>query len=232
VGTISPYLTISTPRQAVLVTFDDAITTEYTQGFTYLQSIGMRATLFVITSLIDTAGYWTSTQLGEAYAAGWDLSNHTSDHTYFVTSGSTQGQMETKLSAAQSALDGWGFTRASRHVAYPGGEHNATSDAAMTATGMLSGRTVQNGNFYIPGLNRKEINSRVLNPSFSLASAIAEVADAITNEKVCCLCVHGLVASGAIGSEWTISDFRALMDYINGTGVSVLTISELAARSI
>ena len=231
-GPISRYLTISTPRQAVVVTFDDALTTEYTEGFTYMHSLGLKGTIYVITSKIDVAGYMTADQLAEVYAAGWDLGNHTHEHTYAIAAGLSQAQYENQLVACQEALDALGFTRASRHVAYPGGENNADVWAAMTATDMLTGRTISPGNFYLPGIDRQRINGTNFNNTVSLATAKGYVDDALANEKICCLLFHGLVENNALGSQWLIADFQALIDYIAASSIRVSTISELAQRVI
>jgi hypothetical protein len=64
----------------LMVQFDDSVTSEFSEGYAYLSSKGKPATLWVIPSRIDTAGYLSLANLNTLYAAGWALGNHTWSH--------------------------------------------------------------------------------------------------------------------------------------------------------
>lgn len=59
---------------------DDGFISQYTEGFEYAARRGVPFTLGIVSSLLDTAGYMSTAQAMEIYAAGNDLVNHTATH--------------------------------------------------------------------------------------------------------------------------------------------------------
>jgi len=194
----------------------------------------MVGTVYVISDLIGTGSYWSTSELREAYTNGWDIGNHTKDHTDLTTL--TQVQAAAELTDCKTVLDGLGFTRASSHVAYPGGLKNDTVLAAMNDAGMLSGRTVNSASTNAPAnrLVMPTIEWRC-KPTFSidftisLATVKTYVDRAIARGEVLTLLFHQLVAAGPGASQWLISDFQSLIDYIEARKVTTLTASEIYA---
>ena len=151
-GTASAY-----PR-AVLFTFDDARGTVYTTGYPIFANHGYNATFYIVTSEINTEYYpgkssINLSQLRTLYNAGWDIGDHTRHHTYVITDTLNLSEQTLKYRVAGTILDAWGFTRASRHLAFPGGQYDANTTTAMTSAGMLTGRTVQSTPLTIPPFN-------------------------------------------------------------------------------
>lgn len=219
------------PGAAVLIAFDDARPSVYSEAFAYMNARGVRGTVYVPSSLADTDGFCTWDQLEEMYAAGWDLGNHTSDHTNLTTL--TQAEAETRLADCKTALDGRGFTRASAHVAYPNGGVNATVLAAMTAQNMLTGREDSEGAMFLPWGEYHLLPTRMVANTTTLAVAQGWVTTAITRGEVVIITFHSLVASPSAATEWYIDRFRSLIDTVVsksklGTAYPI-TISELHA---
>jgi hypothetical protein len=113
-------------KPAAVLCFDDGQLSTYTKAYPYMKSKSMVGTAYAIA---DEIGLYptvmTSIQLIEMYNDGWDT-NHTNTHTVLTTL--TQAQVETELTVCKGVLDGLGLTRASSHVAYPGGAANATTE--------------------------------------------------------------------------------------------------------
>lgn len=211
---------------AIAIALDDGLTSLYSEAFDYMNSKGLKGTSYVYTSSIGDGGFVTWAQLQEMDAAGWDIANHSSTHANFTSL--TQGEIETELSTAESALDTQGLTRASNHVAYPFGARDADSDAAMDATGMLTGRLATGDSFDLsspPDL--KQIPTFVIDAATSLETAKLYLDAVVANGKGGVFLLHDLVAAGAAGTQWLISDFQAWIDYLVSRNYTVKTISEL-----
>lgn len=64
------------------LTFDDGAASDYAVAFPILQELGLRATFFVVPTLVDTAGYVTWAQLREMVAAGMEIGSHSLTHPF------------------------------------------------------------------------------------------------------------------------------------------------------
>jgi len=197
---------------AVLVTFDDIWETAYTQGFSYMKTKGIRGTGYIITDRVGTANYCTLAELTEMHANSWNMANHTKDHTDLT--GLSQANQQLEFTNAQTALEGWGFTEASKYVDYPSGLFDDTTKAAMTAVGMLFGRSVRNQNEVLMPSHQYELKSWTCGNTETLANRKTTIDNAIARGEVAQMHFHKLVASPSDSTEWAISDFQALMDYL------------------
>lgn len=63
-------------RPKLIIDFDDADATVYTQVYPYMAKYGLVGNVCVIADLVGTAGYCTEAQLDEMYDAGWDMLVH------------------------------------------------------------------------------------------------------------------------------------------------------------
>lgn len=77
-------------RPKIVIAFDDAFKSQYTEAFRYMSRFGLVGTIAVNPSLIGTANYCSWAQLQAMYAAGWHICGHTPSHTAF-NSYSTNG---------------------------------------------------------------------------------------------------------------------------------------------
>jgi len=64
------------------LTFDDGHASDYTDAFPILRELGLRATFFVVPTLVDTPGYVTWAQLREMVAAGMEVGSHSLTHPF------------------------------------------------------------------------------------------------------------------------------------------------------
>ncbi|HWP64748.1 MAG TPA: polysaccharide deacetylase family protein [Candidatus Limnocylindria bacterium] len=67
---------------AVSLTFDDGWESDYTEAFRVLRELKMRATFFVVPTLVETPGHLTWAQLREMLAAGMEIGSHSLTHPF------------------------------------------------------------------------------------------------------------------------------------------------------
>lgn len=211
---------------AVLITFDDGYDDVYEEAFSYMNPRNMPANAYVITDYIGggAGAYMTAAQLQEMDAAGWAICNHTTNHPNLTTK--TEAEQETILGDARTALNALGLTRCSSHVAYPSGQYNADTLTAMANLGMLTGRTVGGDPAIMPDFSLYEITSFLINEATTLQDAKDFVDGLIATGRVGTVYLHYLTVSGAGVNEWSISNFRAWIDYILQKKLVSLTIDQ------
>ena len=64
------------------LTFDDGAASDYEVAFPVLVELGLRATFFVVPTLVDTPGHVTWSQLREMVAAGMEVGSHSLTHPF------------------------------------------------------------------------------------------------------------------------------------------------------
>jgi peptidoglycan/xylan/chitin deacetylase (PgdA/CDA1 family) len=214
---------------AVILTFDDGYASAYSEAFSYMSGKIDKATLYVVTDWMNTAGFVNTSQMLEMQAGGWDIANHTKTHATLTSQ--TQEVIESELSTAKAALDALGL-ESSNHVAYPGGYVNDTVRAAMVSTGMLTGRGTETSNNYL--LKNNEYDFIYDLPSITMVDNLSTIEElqgyvdkAITNKTVAIFYFHDIVETPTITSEASITLFRAFVDYVVANDVKIMKISEL-----
>ena len=210
-------------ESGIVIAFDDNRASHYDVAFAYMQPLGLIGTHYVIT---DTAeALLDLDEMQEMYSAGWDLANHTSDHTDLTTL--SQAQAQVKISDAINWLNVHGWTRASHHLGYPYGSFNATVQAALAAEGMLTGRAYISK--LVPALPTDEY---VINgwgfesTTTTLAQAKTALDNAIARGEILCCVFHSLVESPE-DENWSIDDFQDFIDYVIAQNVKSYTINQL-----
>lgn len=220
------WLTAGAKQQgSILLAFDDVDQSIYTLAYLAMRQRKIRGTCYVYTDGIGTGNFMTSYQLLDLNNNGWDIANHTKTHTDLTTL--TQAEQETEFTEAKSVLDGLGLTKASNAVAFPGGAYNADTKLAMTATGMVTGRTVKDGYVIIPKSDNQVLWARNVTYTTTLAAAKAWV-DRITARGETSIFVFHKITQGELAAgDWAYSDFVEFLDYINNNHIPAITISEL-----
>lgn len=210
---------------AFMWTFDDADDSIYTDAFPVLESRLARATFYITTDFVGLAGNVTSANLVKLDAYGWSIANHSDDITDLTTI--PQAQVETKLVAARAALDGWGLTDASSHLAWPSCAFNDTTIAAAQNVSMLTARACKRP--YSPILDAYgdqllawPIYLYVTNAT-SLATMTGMIDEAIADGKLVIFQCHRVGAGGDI----TAANFEALADYIIASHVPFITAKDM-----
>lgn len=215
----------------IMLTFDDGGIESHTNIFPLMAERNIPGTIYATSDWVESSAlYCTVDNLLEMDAAGWSIGNHSKTHPHFERD-LTQGEIETELAACQAALDAWGLTKASRHVAYPFGNYGEKTLAAMSATGMLTGRTVLPGAYSYADVNKYTGLAKLQTWQFPgcdspVSYVTAQVDEAIRQNKVGCFLFHRIVVDDCTLNRWTTAEFEQFLDYVVSTGVRCITIND------
>ena len=134
------------PTNPVLITFDDGYADNYTYAYPILKKYGVKATIFVITDLLDRnyPGYLTWGQAAEMDASGVvSIESHT------VTHGSltdlTDEQIRYELTESKHNIE-QRLGKEVEFLAYPTGAYNLHIASLVKEAGYKGAFTVRNGN--------------------------------------------------------------------------------------
>jgi peptidoglycan/xylan/chitin deacetylase (PgdA/CDA1 family) len=221
-------------RPKLLFTFDDGWASQYTEAYNYMATKGLVGSCFLETQNQDQSNYMTTAQVTEMYNAGWDLGTH--GH-FNLTTFNTQAEMEADIAYNKAYLTSNNFTRNNCHLhyAYPLGGFNDTAIAALQAQGMLTARTTRSGgSVYQPTVvdifNPYTLRIQDISNTTTLAQAKAKVDLAERSGGTIILMLHKIVANPTDAIEWSITNFKALCDYVklkSEIGVfDVVTVSD------
>ncbi len=124
---------VAVPDKSIVITLDDGYENNYTEAFPILKKYGLKATIFMVTSVIDVnPNCLTSAQLKEMDKAGIDIESHTATHPDLDTLSYAQQLAELKESkAVLEKLLG----RPVKYVAYPTGKYNDDTLKAVQEAG-------------------------------------------------------------------------------------------------
>ncbi len=216
-------------QPAIIFSMDDGRGGQY-DAFKYMQKYHMVATANIVSKLIGNPARLSQAQLIEMDSYGWDIGNHTRDHTNLVTGGLTDAQITAEYADCKAYLDGIGLTRASAHGSMPFSDWNAACTADAQAAGMLSIRDDSYPKRYFGLPHGSWILwprfGGMLNSNCSLAQAKLRVDDTITRHQPLVFVLDG-ISTDAGQTDWALSDFKALVDYVAELKLQTVTISEL-----
>jgi len=123
------------PAKPIMLTFDDGYADAYDVVMPALKAYGMTGVFFVTVNLVGTPGYISRAQVRALADAGMDVESHAMDHVSMIWATTNQIYQMCK---AREFLSAWTGTDV-RHFAYPSGEFNDFSGAALKSCGYLSG---------------------------------------------------------------------------------------------
>lgn len=197
-------------RATVIIGFDDGWATQLSHsslGFDgaceYLRRRGLRASLYVPGSLLGQANYLTLAQVQELYADGFDVCNHTVQHSPFNTSYTLGSALVGATSMTISAASAPGTENASRvMIDVPSNSGDNLHLALVTGVRSSDGAAVTE---MIPiGLAHGAIPSSTV---FSSVSSIAlKEVDGTT----------AYTALGAISARWTMPVSEMMAGIVDG----------------
>lgn len=206
---------------AVMFTFDDGVDSLYSTAYPIFSAAGKKMTAYIITSVLDTAGYITTAQAQEMSTAGMDISVH--GHTHTIYTSLTQAEIETDISTAVGIIEAAGMTRASKHAAYPFGGYDADVVAAMVAQSMLTGRVADYGYMDLAQIHDTITPLRcpvvVVDAANTYGTLKSMVDEAKANNQKVSFLFHSVS-----GAETT--KLQAIVDYCIAQGLPFLSISD------
>lgn len=123
------------PPKPVMLTFDDGYADTYSVVLPLLRTYGMTGTFFITANLVDKPGYISRDHVKALADAGMDVESHAMDH---VSMMKPLNEQIYQMCRARDFLSLWTGTDV-RHFAYPSGDYNDQSGAALQRCGYLSG---------------------------------------------------------------------------------------------
>ena len=200
-------------RPTVVIQFDDGHASAYSEGWAYANPRGIPLTHFLISELMDQGSYVTTAQALEMHTSGDTIGSHG------LATESWEYQAETAIQRDTDALQQRIGLKLS-HGAYPNGgygqsigNYSQVQEFARRA-GLVTCRTVNKAvalsGCFSPYTLPATLN---LQTGVSLADAKAEIDRCIKLRTTCIVIGHKLDAA-ADASQWAISDWQALIDYI------------------
>ncbi len=154
------------PQAKIMITFDDGWKSVYTKAYPILQSHGYPATAYVNRDLTiwdandGKDDFMDITELKALYAAGWDISNHTTNHLDFIwENGQIVGNVGDQTDAVSldrmyrvykenqnwllDTTQGPGIGDSAYHVAYPSGLYSDDLIRLLKNMGVMTGRAAE-----------------------------------------------------------------------------------------
>lgn len=130
------------PVKSVIITFDDGYRDNYTNAFPILKEFDMKATIFVVSNLINGETSLTSSQIKEMSDYGIDIESHTVSHKRLNEMSYSEQLKELSESKAEiEKITGKSVVAA----AYPEGKYNDDTKVAMKESGYEMGFTIEHG---------------------------------------------------------------------------------------
>lgn len=205
-------------QSKIIIEFDDGNDTQYSEAFSYMQTLGLVGNISVIYQRVGTAGCVTEANLQTLYDAGWDLTAHgDQNHTTLATYAAVLADVE----ANRDYLIGNGWTRGAHHYVYPGGIIVAgVSKEALAAAGMLSGRTVSTAGYYVTVPWGHDTLSACtghdISANVTLAGVKTRIDNAVKAGASIRLYGHRIQAIVDGNIDITVADWQAICDHIKG----------------
>lgn len=220
----------NTQKPMVCVTFDDSLSTQFSNGKAKLDQHDIKATFYSIWDLIGTGGYLTLSEAQTLSSQGHDIAGH--GQTNLTTL--TQAQRLTDLRWMKKWLVSNGF-RGSNHYALPNGASNnaVLGDVQNYFNSIANIDWLSNTPEYSP---QYMINRFSPDSSTSTATIQAWIDNVISYGGMAIIAWHGIVASGATGAQVNQSTYDTIMDYIGSKkqawDIDTGTLTDYYARPI
>lgn len=204
-------------KPTALITFDDGNISDYTMAFPYLRSRGMVATSYIISSYVGET-YLSDVHKLTLNNGGWDIANHTDDHTDLSTL-ATEEDVMAHLTACETHLNNIGLSRTSKHIAYPFGNINETVLAAMATWGALTGRCTGGG--YSGTMTYMYNYPHQISAAGSDVATAKTLIDHVNHHKT-----NVVFIFHSLADPEDYAGFCEIVDYIESKNMQTLTISE------
>ena len=233
----APTNTSLSPSAKVSFTFDDGLSSAYTQAYPTLAKYGLTGTDYVITGCVDMVTspntchantdttYMTWQQIEELQNAGWEIGSHTATHPCLASNASTdpddcpavsltQAQVDAELADSKAALAAHGINATDMSTPY--GDYNNTVLAEIAKYyASQRGFADQNNNDW--PYNDYIINDYHVEGKDTVASVEAKIDDAIANGHWLVLTFHNIEVKASTNPddyEWSTSDLDQIAAYV------------------
>ena len=213
------------PTEGVIsITFDDGYDEHY-QAAQLMSNYGFRGTAYIIPDAIGQTDYLNLHQLVDLQVKyGWDVAAH--HETPFTDM--SPDELESSIMGVQRYLIENEFGDGAAHLAYPLGKQNVSFVRPLVRKHFATARVAAAGPETLPPADPHLL--RVFNvTNETTPQQIGEAAQqARQNKEWLILMMHYLVEGEATDAlEYTIADFKLMLDEIKKTQVRVLPLAEV-----
>lgn len=226
----------------VLFTFDDGWLTAHQNAFPYMQSKGVKGTMYTIPKFLRDSGdplanalYMSQAEIRQWHDAGFLIANHTINHAYYLTQNYTVSDYKDKVRQCIDWLNANGYSDGAYHIAYPRGEYDAGVIQAMKDLGMKTGRSVRNGqqHTYHAVDDYFQLTIRSMGSVVDISTAKSYVDAAILMGVTCIFMFHQIPVDDTANTvdaqpslAFSQSKFQQLVDYVVERKVDTPTMDE------
>ncbi|MCH7662190.1 MAG: polysaccharide deacetylase family protein [Euryarchaeota archaeon] len=209
----------------VILSFDDAVETQYSRAFPILEEYGYQAAAAVVPNSLNREGRLSIDQLRELRDAGWDIASHPEHGTGLADIDPEEAR--DFIESDFEYLDSRGFPDGARHMFVP--YHNINQEVIDIA------REYHETCFYFAGNNSNVPPTDPMHLSrvdmHDIEGFTALIDAAARNNQLAVGLAHGIQPEDAEGSDpladITDEQLRELLDHIEESGVQVITPSQL-----
>lgn len=209
----------------VMLTFDDAVESQYENAFPLLEERDLEAVAAVVPDSLNRDGRLTIDQLREMRDAGWDISSHPEGEAF--TELEDPDAIRRDIEAARDYLDNRGFSDGARHMFVP--YHN-TNEEVVEIT-----REYHELSSYFGGSPNAVPFTDPLHLSrvnmFDLDAFTSMIDIAVEYNQLAIGLAHGVVPEDELDddplADMTIEQLEELLDYIEESDVQLVTASHL-----
>lgn len=223
-------------KAKLMIDFDDARTTAYTNAYPILSANNQSGVTFAITALIGTTGYMNLSNLRTLQNAGWDISSHTVHHVDLSIANDT-----TQISELNDSYD-WllanKFQKSAGFIAYPYGTFNDVTIDKVKKRYTLGRGTVPQSiqQHFTPEDDAIQYIQRVINVynTTTVQSIKDDINDSINAKLMGILVFHTIVNSNPTTYDYLTTDLQKISDYIKSRSadIDVITYSDYVIPNI
>lgn len=220
------------PKGAIILTFDDNLSSVYTEAYNYMVTKGYKGVSFVNGGYVSTGSSIlglpsvTVKQLKHMQQSGWDISNHGFNH--LCLRFQSLAQQHADIGQGSKWLLDNGLIMGARFYAYPNYLPDQRSWQVVPSYASLArggGSPFENFNVY-PFHEPYNLASLEINETTTLPQWQSYLQKAVTNKLVLCFAFHNIGSTGTYG-EVLQTNFRAFIDAIAAYDLDVLTFSDI-----
>ena len=215
---------VDEPSQGVLtLSFDDGYDDHY-MAAEMMAPHGFRGTAYVIPNAVGDREYMTLHQLVTLQERfGWDVAAH--HETSFTDM--RPDELEDTILGVQRFLVENEFYRGAGHLAYPLGKQNTSLVRPLVRKHFTTARLAAHGPETLPPADPHLLRAYNVITSTTPEQIRQAALRAKRNKEWLILMLHWLVEDPQFETQYSIANFREMLELIDQTGIRVLPLSEV-----
>lgn len=220
---LSTYKRTGASGGVVSITFDDANDSQFTTAEPYLDKYGYKGTFYIIPEEINTGGSMTQAQVENLHSQGHEVAMHGATN----LSTFSLADLQTELNEIKAYQIRYGF---SDNFSYPNGAYNdqIREEVSKRFSSSRNISFLKNNPGYI---DPYYINAVSMSSSTATSTLTGMIDEAIANDEWLILNFHDIVTSATAETQLNTSKYQAVIDYLNTTGVTVMPVEQVLART-